>query len=67
MAISPHPLDRETVTFLDISMQRSVRCVCVVRESGCLVVVPDRFRLGNWSRYRFGGAVKVRQRPGGTP
>lgn len=51
---------RETVTFLHIPEHRTVRavrCVCFMRESGCVVVLPDGFRRGNWNRFRIGGRI----------
>jgi hypothetical protein len=51
---------RQPVTFLLIPYARksgAMRCLCLERPSGCVVVIPDRFRLRNWPRFRIGGAL----------
>lgn len=55
---------RDPVTFLDVyhvsALSARMRCMSFPRESGCVVVVPDGFRRGNWSRYRIGGRINGR-------
>lgn len=63
-ANNPTGVARLPVTFLHVYQSAprggvSVRCVCFRRSSGCVVVVPDRFRRGNWPQCRIGGRVKV--------
>jgi len=60
-------------TFLKVpcSVATPEGALFVKRPSGCLVIVPDRFRRGHWPRFRIGGkpggAGKTTPQPGKLP
>lgn len=68
MSKSTSPLARQPVTFLDVYQSARERavvpCLWLERESGCIVILPSRFRRGNWRANRIGGSRLLMPRAG---